>query len=300
MVSKDGTTAIIEMAKASGITLIQPDQYNPSGNSTYGTGELIRDALEKGVSKIILGIGGSATNDGGIGLAAALGYRFLDGNNQELPPKGSNLAFIHTIDTSGAVSTNHIEFLIACDVKNPLIGPMGATHVYAKQKGADPAMIEQLEQGMVHYASIIKKQLGIDISEVEGGGAAGGLGAGCLVFLNAKLVSGIGLVMQISGLEKHVKDADLVITGEGKVDKQSLQGKVVAGVCSLTKKYSRRTIIVCGTNQLEAFQLEALNSPEIYPIAAVGRSLQYSIANAAKLLEETGFTIGRNLQHNTG
>lgn len=176
LLSADGKTAFIEMAKASGLSLLKKRDYNPLLTSTYGTGQLIRAAIESGASAIIVGIGGSATNDGGIGMASALGYRFLDEKGNELAPIGKNLIRIKSIDGSKAANVSKVHFQIACDVKNPLYGENGAAKIYAPQKGADEATVEDLDKGLMNYAAVVKKELGIDVSTLEGGGAAGGLG----------------------------------------------------------------------------------------------------------------------------
>ena len=256
LISEDGETAFIEMAKASGLMLLKPKEYNPEQTSTFGTGELIKHAINNGVKKIILGIGGSATNDAGIGMAAALGFRFLDKNHKELSPIGKNLGEITYIEPPKSDTLNNIIFELACDVRNPLTGENGASKVYAAQKGANSLMIERLERGMLHFAELVKETFGKDISQIPGTGAAGGLGAGCLVFLNATLKSGIGLVFEYSKAEVHISNADLVISGEGKLDEQSLQGKVVSGLAGLCKKYDKPLIVFCGKLELSEAQLK--------------------------------------------
>jgi len=256
LISEDGKTAFIEMAKASGLMLLKPDDYNPEQTSTFGTGELIKHAVKKGVKKIILGIGGSATNDGGIGMAAALGFRFLNKNHKELAPIGKSLGEIAYIEPPASSTLSGITFELACDVKNPLTGENGASKVYASQKGADFEMIERLEHGMLHFAELVKETFGKNISQIPGAGAAGGLGAGCLVFLNATIKSGIGLVLEYSKAEMHISNADLVISGEGKLDEQSLQGKVVSGLANLCKKHGKPFIVFCGKLEVSEVQLK--------------------------------------------
>lgn len=298
LLSADGKTAFIEMAKASGLQLLKADQYNPSLTSTYGTGELIKAAIDMGAQNIIVGIGGSATNDGGIGMASALGYRFLDDDGNELAPVGKNLIRIKKIDGSGRAKIKNINFKIACDVKNLLYGEQGASRVYAPQKGADEAMVEELEKGMVHFASIVKKDLGTDVSHIEGGGAAGGIGAGCVAFLNAKLIGGIELVMQLASLEEYLKKADLVITGEGKIDEQSMQGKVVSGVASLAGKYNKRLIAVCGSLMIDSSQLNTIGVDAVYSILDRTKDLHQAMQNAETVLTELACDLGRDLVHN--
>jgi len=250
-ISGDGRTAFMEMASASGLRLLTPDKQNCFHTSTLGTGEMLSDALGRGVKKIILGIGGSATNDAGIGMATALGYRFLDHQGNRLDPVGRNLIDIRTIDRSGIMfAPGSVEVLVACDVDNPLYGPHGAAYVYGPQKGASPEELDQLNNGLINFAAIVKSQLGTDIADIPGSGAAGGLGAGCMVFLQASLVPGIQLVMEQSGFEEAVRKCDLVITGEGKIDEQTFRGKVVDGVCRVAARHHKPVLAVCGQNNL--------------------------------------------------
>lgn len=295
LLSSDGKTAFIEMAKASGLQLLKPIECNPLQTSSYGTGQLIKSAIDHGVEGIIIGIGGSATNDCGIGMAAALGYRFLDGNRKELPPAGKSLAKIESIELDRKEELKNISFKIACDVKNFLFGDNGATKVYAPQKGADALMIEELELGMVHFASVIKNDLGIDISFIEGGGAAGGLGAGCIAFLNAQLVSGIDLVMQLASAEDHIRSCDLVITGEGKIDEQSLYGKVISGIASLSKKHNRKLFAVCGSTCIQRSQLKHLGIENVWTILNDSISLDHAMKDAEVLLNQRSLGIGNEL-----
>lgn len=295
LLSSDGKTAFIEMAKASGLQLLKQYEYNPLLASSYGTGQLIRSAIDHGVKNIILGIGGSATNDCGIGMAAALGYRFLDSNRKELPPAGSSLAKIESIDVDRKEDLKNINFKIACDVKNLLFGDNGATKLYAPQKGADPFVVEQLEKAVIHFASVVKKDLGIDVSGIEGGGAAGGMGAGCIAFLNAQLISGIDLVMQLASAEDHIMNCDIVITGEGKIDEQSLYGKVVSGVASLTKKHNKRLFAVCGSASIAPSQLKHLGVEHVWTILNDSISLDHAMKDAKVFLDDLSFKIGNEL-----
>jgi glycerate kinase len=296
LLSADGKTAFIEMAEASGLGRLKTTEYNPLKTSTFGTGQLIRAAVEAGVQHVILGIGGSATNDGGIGMAAALGIRFLDEDGNELAPVGGNLGRISTIDRSGIINLQSLLFEVACDVKNPLLGTKGATLVYAPQKGANASMLKILEEGMQHFAGILEKDLGTDVTGIEGGGAAGGMGAGSVAFLGASLVSGISLVMQYAALEKHLAEADIVITGEGKVDEQTLQGKVVAGVASLARQYQKRVIAFCGSQSISSAELEASGIEAVFPIMKYPMTLEESKKNAFTLLKDTAFSVGSLLK----
>lgn len=232
----DKTTAIIEMAAASGLPLLTAEERNPLQTSSYGTGQLIADALSRGCRSLLIGIGGSATNDGGMGMLAALGYRFLDADGRVLTSCGRHLQEIKTIDERGALPVlKAARFRVACDVDNPLLGEKGATAVYGPQKGADSAMVKQLEQGMNNYATVIEEYLGRVVRQVPGAGAAGGLGAGLLAFLGAELVSGFSLVSQTVDLPGQVRRGNyqLLITGEGQMNHQTLHGKLPYGISQL-------------------------------------------------------------------
>jgi len=234
----DRNTAVIEMAEASGITLISSEERNPLITTTYGTGQLIKSALNKGCSKMIIGIGGSATNDGGAGMVQALGVRLLDRQDKEIGFGGAELMNIHHIDISQMDQRiSKLEILVASDVKNPLCGPSGATRIYGPQKGATEEMMVVLEEALEHFERIIDETLHKDVKNIPGAGAAGGLGAGLMAFLDAKLKPGIEIIVEAVKLEKAVKDADLVITGEGKIDSQTIYGKVPVGVAKIAKKY---------------------------------------------------------------
>lgn len=227
----EGDSAIIEMAAASGLPMVPAAKRNPLHTTTYGTGELIRDALDHGYRKISIAIGGSATNDGGMGAMRALGVRFLDGEGRELEGRGGDLTRVADIDVSGihpAVSQSR--FTVMCDVTNPLTGPDGAAYTFGKQKGGTPEILDQLEAGMVRYASLLKKQMGVDVDRIPGAGAAGGLGAAFCVFLNATLKSGIDTVLDLVHFDRLLEGVDLVVTGEGRMDWQSAFGKVPSGI----------------------------------------------------------------------
>ena len=244
---KNKNLAVIEMAAASGLPLLSKEERNPMKTSTFGTGELIKDALKKGCREFIVGIGGSATNDGGIGMLSALGYKFLDKSGKILDPIGENLINIETIDTSDVMpELKESSFLVACDVDNPLYGERGAAEVYSRQKGATEEMVTQLDNGLKHFSEIVMKQFNIEIGNYPGAGAAGGLGGGFLGFLNAQLKPGIDIIIETIGLEEQIKDADLVITGEGRIDFQSIMGKTPVGVGKLAKKYNIPVIAIAG------------------------------------------------------
>jgi glycerate 2-kinase len=243
----EGKTAVIEMASASGLELIQPEKRNPLLTTTYGTGQLIKHALNQGVNRILIGIGGSATNDGGVGMLQALGASFKDQDGTELSYGGGALQQLQTIDLQGLDKRiQHVQIDVACDVTNPLIGENGASVVFGPQKGASSEIVELLDRNLTHYADVIKRTIGKDIAYISGAGAAGGLGAGLLAFLNAKLKQGIELVIEYTGLEEIVKDADYVFTGEGSIDGQTLFGKTPYGVATVAKKHSVPVIAFAG------------------------------------------------------
>jgi len=243
----EGETAVIEMASASGLELIKPEDRNPLLTTTYGTGQLIKHALDKGVSRFLIGIGGSATNDGGAGMLQALGVSFKDENGDELSFGGGALGRLHTIDVSGIDERiQEVKIDVACDVTNPLVGENGASAIFGPQKGATPEVVKVLDQNLAHYAEVMKAQLGKEIAHVEGAGAAGGLGAGLMAFLNAQLKKGVDLVIEYTGLEESVQGADYVFTGEGSIDGQTLFGKTPYGVAKIAEKYSIPVIAFAG------------------------------------------------------
>ena len=234
----DQKTAVIEMAEASGITLISPEERNPLITTTYGPGQLIKAALDQGCRKMIIGIGGSATNDAGAGMVQALGVRLLDKQAKEIGFGGAELLNIHHIDIVQMDSRiDKLEILVASDVKNSLCGPTGATRIYGPQKGATEKMMVILEKALAHFAELINETLHKDVKDIPGAGAAGGLGAGLIAFLGARLKPGIEVIIEAVKLEELVKNADLVITGEGKIDYQTIYGKVPVGVAKVAKKY---------------------------------------------------------------
>lgn len=242
----DKETAVIEMAAASGITLVE-DKKNPLLTTTYGTGQLILDALNKGCSKIIIGIGGSATNDGGIGMAAALGVKFLDKENEEIDLNGRGLEKLERIDISGIDKrVKGCSIVAACDVDNPLYGLTGAAYVFAPQKGADERMVKILDENLKNLAGIVRRDLDMDVQNIPGSGAAGGLGAGLVAFAGAKLQPGIKIVLDVVKYDEIISNADLIITGEGKIDGQSLRGKVPVGIAEKALKYHIPVIAIVG------------------------------------------------------
>jgi len=241
----DKKTAVIEMAEASGLTLVPENRRNPLITTTYGTGQLIKFALDQGCRKMIIGIGGSATNDGGAGMVQALGAKLLDKDEEEIGFGGGELKKVFRINTEYLDSRlSETKVLIASDVSNPLCGPKGAARVYGPQKGATPEMIKKLDESLVYFAEIIKRDLNKDIKDIPGAGAAGGLGASLIAFLDAELRPGIEIMIEIVKLERAIKDADLVVTGEGKIDSQTIYGKAPIGVAKIAKKYNVPVIAV--------------------------------------------------------
>lgn len=243
----DGSTGVIEMASASGIHHVNQNTRNPLITTTYGTGELIRECIDRGMNKIIIGIGGSATNDGGTGMAEALGVRFLDAEGQPLARGGGDLNRLITIDISLLdPRLQEVQLIVACDVTNPLCGEDGASRVFGPQKGATPEMIQQLDDNLNHYASMIKHQLDQDVAHLPGAGAAGGLGAGLMIFTQAVLQKGIDIVIEYSGLVEKLKQADFVFTGEGGIDSQTTFGKTPYGVARAAQASGKKVIAIAG------------------------------------------------------
>ena len=241
----DKKTAVIEMAEASGLTLVPEDRRNPLMTTTYGTGQLIKAALDQGCRKMIIGIGGSATNDGGAGMLQALGVKLLNQEGKEVGFGGGELKKIVKIDIGCMNSRlSDIKVLVASDVNNPLCGPQGASRIYGPQKGATPEMIKKLDESLSYFAELIKRDLNKDVKDIPGAGAAGGLGASLMAFLDAELRPGIEIMIEIVKLEQAIQDADLVITGEGKIDSQTIYGKAPIGVAKIAKKYNIPVIAV--------------------------------------------------------
>jgi len=287
-ISKDNKTAFIEMAKASGLELLKPEEQNCCYTSTFGTGQLIKDAILKGVSEIVLTIGGSATNDAGIGIASALGYQFFDSSDNELKPTGINLQKIDWIEDKNVIKQiKDVKFKIACDVNNSFYGKKGSAFVYASQKGASFPEIEILDLGLKNIAKIIKKTKNIDLQKLKYTGAAGGLGGGAIAFLNAQLVSGTNMLIGISKIKEHLDNTDLIITGEGKIDNQTKYGKVINGISQLAKKNKIPCIAICGSVELSLDEMKDLD------IAFIS-----SIVNKPCNLKEAYNTTKENLRKN--
>ncbi len=281
----DKTTAVIEMASASGLPLVPPEKRNPLITTTYGTGELICAALDHGCRKLIIGIGGSATNDGGAGMAQALGVKLLDAEGRELPFGGGALASLERIDTS-AIDRRLADFevTLASDVNNPLCGPRGASAIYGPQKGASPEMVKQLDAALSHYADVIKRDLDIDFREVPGAGAAGGLGLGLMVFVKARMVPGIDVVIKATNLVADLKGAEIVFTAEGRIDCQSAMGKVPTGVALVAKKFGATVIALAGEVADDCRVVYDQGIDAVLSIAPGPITLDQSMAEAQKLL----------------
>ncbi|SCM73196.1 glycerate kinase [Desulfovibrio sp. 86] len=282
----NGATAVIEMAAASGLMLLAAEEKNPLLASTFGVGQLVLAALDAGVSAIVIGIGGSATNDGGSGFARALGARFLDASGKELPEGGAALQELARIDGSALdPRLASVDIMVACDVTNPLCGPTGASAVFGPQKGATPAMVQQLDAALAHYADLAEKSFGKSVRDIPGAGAAGGLGAGLLLFTNARLRSGIDIVLQVIGLEKKLEGASLVFTGEGNTDFQTTHGKAPVGVAKLAAARNIPVICLSGglDNGYEAIYAQGIDAAAGCPAGPA--SLEDCIAKGETLVE---------------
>ncbi len=281
-----GNTAVIEMATAAGLTLVKEADRDASSATTYGVGELILDALKRGFHRIMLTVGGSGTNDGGCGMFAALGARFLNRKGTAFVPTGKTLSEIDKIDLSQlSPLLKTAEFLIATDVKNPLCGENGATRVYARQKGATDEMLDLMESGMLHYAHVLRKTCGRDVAKIEGCGAGGGLAAPLLSICNAEIRSGIEAVLEANDFNRTIQGASLVITGEGKIDAQSLCGKAISGVANAAKAQNIPVVCFVGCIGDDIEKLKALGVSDIRAIADLAPSAEYSMQHADILLK---------------
>lgn len=273
---KETNTAIIEMAQASGLPLVPAELRNPLNTTTYGVGEIIKEAIEKGCRNFIVGIGGSATNDCGVGMLQALGFEFYDENDNLVGLGGKVLNQIKRINTDNKLKElDECNFKIACDVNNPLYGENGAAYIYGPQKGATEEIVKELDKGLKNFAEVVKNDLGKDIAHIEGAGAAGGLGFGFLGFLNSKLESGIKIILDEIKLEEVVKDTDIVITGEGRLDNQTAMGKAPIGVAKLAKKHGAKVIAIAGCT-----------TPDAVKCNEEGIDAYFSIVNKAMTIDE--------------
>ncbi|MYC34329.1 MAG: glycerate kinase [Chloroflexi bacterium] len=297
----DGETAVIEMALASGLALIPDHQRDPRASTTYGTGQLMRAALDAGYTRIIVGLGGSATNDGGTGMASALGARFLDAAGDVLPPGGAALANLHTIDASNLHSGLADATIIgATDVTNPLCGDMGASAIFGPQKGATPEMVQELDGCLANLAGVIQSQLGVNVLHTPGSGAAGGLGAGLMAFANCDLRSGIDMVCDALDFDQHAQGADLVITGEGRADHSTAFDKAPVGIARRSRAFGVPTLLLAGSlgEGYDALYQNGIDA--IVPIAEEPTTLEHSLRNGAQLLERAAeralrlYNLGRS------
>lgn len=294
--SGDGKAAFIEMAAASGLPLLKQDERSALKTTTFGTGELILDAIGRGARKILLGIGGSATNDAGMGMAAALGYRFFDKAGERLAAIGENLVKVASIDSSHLqFRPEEMEVEILCDVDNPLFGEKGAAHVYAPQKGADAGAVERLDEGLRHFAQLLEDKFGQDFASIPGAGAAGGLGAGAMAFLGGRLRPGIGAVMDYTGFEEQLEGVQLVFTGEGKVDAQTLHGKLIYGITRRAKAAGVPVVALCGALLASPEDIEAIGLKAAFSIQNRPVSLEIALKETEEGLERTAFMVGRML-----
>ncbi len=283
--SSEPLTAVIEVAAACGLPLLPVNARNPRITTTRGVGELIRKAVERGCRRLIIGLGGSATNDGGAGMAQALGVSLRDRRGHELPPGGAALARLSQISVARLLpKLRDVEVLVACDVTNPLCGPEGATAIYGPQKGAKPAMITELDQALAHYADIIKRDLYKDVRDIPGAGAAGGLGAGLMAFLDAKLIPGAPLILDMMRLDDHLREAALVFTGEGRIDKQTAYGKAVATVAERAKRHGVPVIALAASLGQGHEALYESGITAMLPLPDTAMNIATSIRRAEELL----------------
>jgi glycerate kinase len=295
-ISGDGKTAFIEMAAASGLEGLERELRNPLLTTTYGTGELILDAINQNVERIIIGLGGSATNDGGAGMARALGVKFLNKNGRELDGSGGSLEFLDRICMENLDERiKEVEFIVASDVDNPLVGTKGASNTFARQKGANEIMVEKLENNLIHYAHVIESTLNKDISTRPGSGAAGGLGAGLLAFTDATFRSGIDIVLELLQFDEKLDGIDLVITGEGKLDSQTIHGKAPIGVARKAKARNIPVIAFCGItgDGFETVYDHGINA--VYPIVSKLVPLEESLKKGKENLYQTAYSVAKTL-----
>jgi len=275
----DEVTAVMEMSSASGLPLLRPEERNPMKTSTYGTGQMIADALDRGCRRFLIGIGGSATNDAGMGMLEALGCRFLDQEGNELRGCGESMSRVVTIDMSDLrPEVNESEFIVACDVDSPFHGPKGAAYVYGPQKGATPEMLIRLDDGLRNMADLIAREMGIQVADMPGAGAAGGLGGAFKAFLNAGLRRGAEMVLESIGFDEIIKDADLVITGEGRIDSQTMTGKLPYAVARRAGAQGITVLAICGTAEIQSHPSFTAICPITPPEIPLQTALQPSVA----------------------
>ncbi len=295
--SDKNNIAFIEMAGASGLKLLNETEKDCLNATTFGTGELIADALDRGAKEIILGIGGSASNDGGMGLANALGFRFLDENGKNLKPIGGNLINVSQIDGSRKhAEINNSKFKVACDVINPFYGENGAAKVYAAQKGASESELELLDDGLQNFSEVINKKYGVGLQDISGSGAAGGVGGGAFIFLKGQLTSGIELIKELADFDNEIEGADWIITGEGKLDLQTLSGKTIAGVIASAKKKNISVAALCGWVDLSVDEQSKLGLTYVTSIVPGIFSLKEAMESSYENLVKASFNFAKLLR----
>jgi glycerate kinase len=297
----DGKTAVIEMALASGLELLRPGELSPLVATTYGTGQLLKSALEKGAKRIIVGMGGSATVDGGAGCVQALGVRLLDAYGRDVPLGGGGLSNIYSIDAGGLDPRwKDVEVIIASDVDNPAVGEEGAAAVFGPQKGAGPHEVRVLEAGLRHFFTKVRDQLRVDVLDVPGGGAAGAFSAGLMAFLGGHIQSGVDLVLAFNGFDQQVQDANLVITGEGQMDEQTVHGKGPIGVARRAQEFNVPTVAIVGGLNADDALLHEAGMQAVLPIITRPMSLDDALRNASELVERAALRLGYILGMGSG
>lgn len=291
-------TAFIELAIASGHAVLRQAERNPMHTSTFGTGLIIKQAIERGLKTIYLFLGGSSTNDAGIGILHALGVDFYDKDGHSCPPTGDSLSKIKKVDTSNIVDMTKVQFIVVTDVKNPMYGPQGAAHIYARQKGASEEEIHFLDQGLKNFGNLVEDVYQRKISSLEGGGAAGGIAAGLSAFLPIIIKPGFDELSHILGLESLVQKCDIIITGEGRLDDQTASGKVISGACELAKKYSKSVYAFVGDNSMNPAVQEKLGITKVYAITDIAPSMEDAIKNPKPYLRRLLHTFTSDLTGN--
>jgi len=299
LILNDQKTAIIEMAQAAGLILVPIKKRNPRYTTTFGVGELMIDAVKNGCTKLILAIGGSATNDGGTGALTALGVKFYDKDQKLLSGMGENLHKIQIIDTDGIEKVmNEVEILIASDVKNPLFGPEGAARVYAPQKGANDEDVLFLDKGLIHFSKMIQEKTGKEVESIPGSGAAGGIGAGFYGFLNAQITSGIQLIMELLKFDEEIAASQLIISGEGRIDRQTLYGKVISGIYELCQRHNKPLILLAGKIEEEAYSIYGDKVLALFSIVNGPIRENEAFLKAEYFVENTSYNIAKLIFHN--
>lgn len=286
--AKKSKTAIIEMAEAAGLHRIAPEERKVTEASSFGVGQLISYAIQKGAERVILAIGGSATTDAGMGMLSALGIRFYDDQNNLLKGTGADLSRIHHFDNRQSIIPDYLKVDVICDVANPLYGTEGAAYVYARQKGANEKEIKLMDEGLRHFAKVLNLE---DIALIPGAGAAGGMGAGCMALMDAQLHRGIDLMLETTGFDEHIRDAGLIITGEGKMDRQTVFGKLIHGVSEHARKYSVPVVALCGSLDIEPEEMKRMYLKAVFSIQSKPVSLEDALKNTYQDLVNFSFNL---------